>query len=142
MLMTIPLTQTSVIGGFLALRSSNLLDPPLINPNFFSHPFDILAILEGIKAARRFVSSPVLKDSITGILEPFANLSTGAEIENAIRENAVTAWHPIGTAMMSPKGASWGVVDPDLRVKGVSGLRVIDASIMVSGSARVISSRY
>lgn len=81
----------------------------------------------------RFVSAPVLRDSITGILAPFANASTDEELENAIRENSVTQWHPIGSAAMSPRGASWGVVDPDLRVKGVNGLRVIDASIMVSG---------
>jgi choline dehydrogenase-like flavoprotein len=63
---------------------------------------------------------------------PWTNATTDEEIDQVIREIAVTAWHPISTAAMSPKGASWGVVDPDLRVKGVSGLRVIDASIMVS----------
>ncbi len=116
----------------MALRSSNPLDPPLIQPNFFSDPFDILATYEGVKAAMRFVSAPVLKDSITGILDPFDNATTYEEFENAIREHAVTQWHPVGTAAMSPRSASWGVVDPDLKVKGVSGLRVIDASIMVS----------
>lgn len=119
-------------GGYVALRSSDPLDPPLINPNFYDHPFDILATLEGMKASRRLVSVPALRDSITGILAPFANASTDAEIENAIREIADSAWHPVGTAAMSPKGANWGVVDPDLKVKGVNGLRVIDASIMVS----------
>lgn len=87
---------------------------------------------EGIRAAQRFVSAPVLQNNITGLLAPFDGATTDSEIEEIIRETAVTAWHPIGTAMMSPKGASWGVVDPDLRVKGISGLRVIDASIMVS----------
>ncbi|KAF9443489.1 GMC oxidoreductase [Macrolepiota fuliginosa MF-IS2] len=116
--------------GSISLNSSNPLDAPLINPNFFSHPFDILAFLEAFRGAQRFVSAPVLKDAITGVLEPYTGATTDAEIENTIRENAVTAWHPIGTAAMSPKGASWGVVDPDLRVKGVNGLRIVDASIM------------
>ncbi|KXN84474.1 Choline dehydrogenase, mitochondrial [Leucoagaricus sp. SymC.cos] len=116
--------------GFITLRSSNPLDPPVINPNYFTHPFDIIGMREGIKAARRFVSAPILKDNIIGMNAPWANASTDAEIDQVIRENAVTAWHPIGTAAMSPVNASWGVVDPDLKVKNAEGLRVIDASIM------------
>ncbi|KAF9446419.1 GMC oxidoreductase [Macrolepiota fuliginosa MF-IS2] len=116
--------------GSTSLNSSNPLDAPLINPNFLSHPFDALAMIEAFRTAQRFISSPVLKDSITGVLGPYTNATTDAEIENAIRAHAATVWHPIGTASMSPKGASWGVVDPDLRVKSVDGLRVVDASIM------------
>jgi hypothetical protein len=44
----------------------------------------------------------------------------------------MTTWHPVSTAKMSPKGASYGVVDPDLKVKGMKGLRIVDASVFVS----------
>ncbi|KAF5351053.1 hypothetical protein D9756_008210 [Leucocoprinus leucothites] len=116
--------------GYVALRSSDPLDPPLINPNYFSHPFDIVGMREAVKAAKRFVSAPVLKDNIIQMNPPWANASTEDEIDQVIRNTAVTAWHASGTAKMSPKNVDWGVVDPDLRVKGVKGLRVIDASIM------------
>ncbi|KAF5350971.1 hypothetical protein D9756_008209 [Leucocoprinus leucothites] len=116
--------------GYVALRSSNPLDPAIISPNYFSHPFDIVAMREGIKAAKRFVSAPILRDNIIQINPPWANASTDDEIDQILRETAMTNWHAVGTAEMSPKGATWGVVDPDLRVKGVKGLRVIDASIM------------
>lgn len=91
-----------------------------------------MAMREGIRAGQRFVASPILsKTGVTGLLPPWNDAMNDSQIEEVIREIAVTAWHPIGTAMMSPKGADWGVVDPDLRVKGVNGLRIIDASIMV-----------
>ena len=56
---------------------------------------------------------------------------TPAEIAAYIRENAATIFHPVGTASMTPRGASWGVVDPDLVAKGISGLRIVDASVLV-----------
>jgi choline dehydrogenase len=87
---------------------------------------------EGIKAAKRFVSAPILAPDVISMNAPWTNAITDEEIEEIIREMAVTAWHAVSTASMSPKGASWGVVDPDLRVKGgVEGLRIVDASIMV-----------
>jgi choline dehydrogenase-like flavoprotein len=58
--------------------------------------------------------------------------STDAEIDDFIRESGGSVFHPAGTASMSPKGATWGVVDPNLNVKGLSGLRVVDLSVAVS----------
>lgn len=63
---------------------------------------------------------------------PFTDESTNEEVEAAIRGVVASNVHPVGTAAMSRKGAEWGVVDPDLKVKGVEGLRVVDASVMVS----------
>jgi choline dehydrogenase-like flavoprotein len=57
---------------------------------------------------------------------------TDEELDEYVRANSATIFHPVGTAAMSPKGAEWGVVDPDLKVKGVKGLRVVDASVLVS----------
>jgi choline dehydrogenase-like flavoprotein len=58
--------------------------------------------------------------------------TTDAELNLFIQNNAITVSHGVGTAAMSPKGADYGVVDPDLRVKKVTGLRVVDASVLVS----------
>jgi choline dehydrogenase-like flavoprotein len=51
-------------------------------------------------------------------------------------------FHPTGTAAMSPKGADWGVVDPDLKVKGVEGLRIVDGSVLVSWSSSIFRVGY
>lgn len=55
-----------------------------------------------------------------------------ADIDAYVREQASTMFHPVGTASMSAWDAEWGVVDPDLKVKGVEGVRVVDASVFVS----------
>ena len=60
-----------------------------------------------------------------------ANATTDALLDEFIRNNAGTAAHPVGTASMSSRNASYGVVDPDLKVKGVGGLRIVDASVLV-----------
>lgn len=89
-------------------------------------------MVQGIKNARQFLSAPAWTDYI---LEPFgalANATTDAELEAYVHANAGPNWHMIGSACMSPRGADFGVVDPDLRVKGAVGLRVIDASVLVS----------
>ncbi|KAH6904204.1 GMC oxidoreductase-domain-containing protein [Coprinopsis sp. MPI-PUGE-AT-0042] len=61
---------------------------------------------------------------------PLAEATTDEEIDNAIRNLAGNGYHAMGTAMMTPEDAPFGVVNPDLRVKKVSGLRIVDASIM------------
>lgn len=61
--------------------------------------------------------------------------NTDDEIIEAARKSIVTIWHPVSSARMSPARAKWGVLDPKLRVKGTSGLRVVDASAFVSISS-------
>jgi choline dehydrogenase len=58
-------------------------------------------------------------------------LASDAALDAYIRATAIPGLHCVGGAAMSPKYARWGVVDPDLRVKGVTGLRIVDASVMV-----------
>lgn len=118
-------------GGFVSLKSSNPFDDPLIDPNFYDSEVDLLITREAVKAAMRFAQAPVFKNVINGTLEPWGSATTDDEIDTVIRETSSTAWHPVGTASMSASNASWGVVDPDLLVKKVKGLRIVDASIMV-----------
>lgn len=83
---------------------------------------------EGIRSARRFAAAPAWADYIAA---PTNNATTDADLDAFIRGSASSFFHPVGTAGMSPRGADYGVVDPDLKVKGVRGLRIIDASVLV-----------
>ena len=71
-------------------------------------------------------------DFLVGPFGALANATTDEERAQLIRNNSITLFHPVGTARMSPKNASWGVTESKLLVKGTSGLRIVDASIFVS----------
>ena len=103
----------------------------MIDFGFFTEEFDIIAAREGFKSALTFSRAPVFQDIITGIMNPFTNVTTDAEIDRQLRNITVSGLHFVGTNSMSPKGANWGVVDPDLSVKNIQGLRIVDASVMV-----------
>jgi choline dehydrogenase-like flavoprotein len=117
-------------GGSIILNSSNALDPPIIDPGFLTSDFDLFVAREAIKRAHKFVTAPVWKDYI---LAPTVNMEnfTTDELDQFIRNSAATINHPVGTASMSARDALYGVVDPDLLVKGTRGLSVIDASVLV-----------
>ena len=97
-----------------------------------SSEFDTFALKELIAASKRFFAAPVWKDYIVAPAGAFANTTTDEETTQFIVETVTPAFHPVGTASMSPKNANFGVVDPDLKLKGAAGLRVVDASVMVS----------
>ncbi|KAG6854277.1 hypothetical protein C0991_008522 [Blastosporella zonata] len=91
--------------------------------------FDIFAMREAIRASRRFAQAPIFSDYVISLQDTSV---TDDELDAFIRGAAITVSHAVGTAAMSPKGATYGVVDPDLRVKTVVGLRVVDSSVIVS----------
>lgn len=94
---------------------------------------------EAVKSAKRFLAAPAWKDYV---LEPFgalANASTDALLDSYIRNLTGTSAHCIGTAGMSARTANYGVVNPDLRIKGLTGIRVVDASVLVSCSKTPLS---
>ncbi|XP_049840244.1 glucose dehydrogenase [FAD, quinone]-like [Schistocerca gregaria] len=124
--------------GVIKLRSRNPFDYPLIYPNYFTDPQDIKVLVEGVKigvalsrtrAFRRFNSR--LHEIPTPGCESVPRF-TDAYWECLIRHYSVTIYHPIGTCKMGPAWDPGAVVDPQLRVYGIQGLRVIDASIMPS----------
>jgi choline dehydrogenase-like flavoprotein len=79
----------------------------------------------------RFFGPPVFTD-LLGPINPNPETLSNEEFERIVRERTMNFGHAVSTAAMSPRGAKKGVVDPDLKVKGLGGLRVVDASVMVS----------
>jgi len=114
--------------GFIGLKSADPLADPLIQPNYLSHPDDAKELVEGVKLARRIFATPAFKNVNGGETEPGAAVQTDADILADIRSRAETIYHPVGTCKMGSDAMA--VVDNRLRVHGVEGLRVADASIM------------
>ncbi len=114
--------------GEILLRSADPRDPPRIIYNFFSAPNDLPTLRQGFKRARDVASQKAL-DPYRGVeINPGGKLKSDAEIDAWLRNTAITAHHPCGTC---PMGAgSHSVLDPELRVRGLERLRVVDASAM------------
>jgi 4-pyridoxate dehydrogenase len=114
--------------GEILLRSSDPRDPPRIAYNFFSAPNDLPRLREGFKRARE-VAYQAPMDAYRGReTSPGDAVKTDAEIDAFIRRTAITAHHPCGTSAMGTTPDT--VTDPELRVRGVERLRVVDASVM------------
>ena len=113
--------------GSVGIASSDTRVAPVIDPAFLSDAYDAQALLRGVKAARRILEAPALADHGGRELRTH-DLHSDAELMSAIRASAETIYHPVGTCRMGSDAQS--VVDLDLRVRGVTGLRVVDASIM------------
>ena len=121
--------------GFISLKSTDPSVAPLIQPNYLEADEDRRALREGVRMARDVFAQHAF-DSYRGPeLMPGAHVRTDEQIDAFIRETAETIYHPVGTAKMGSDDLS--VVNGQLRVHGVEGLRVIDASVMptlVSGN--------
>ena len=113
--------------GEVTLASRDPLAAPLINPRFLEHPDDIECLLKGYKLARQIMNAPAMlamreSDFLT------ANVKTDDEIRAVLRQTTDTVYHPVGTCKMGVDAMA--VVDPSLRIHGLHGIRVVDASIM------------
>ncbi|KAF5391126.1 hypothetical protein D9757_003047 [Collybiopsis confluens] len=122
--------------GSITLDPSNPTGPPLINPNYLSSEYDVLVMRQAILTGFEFLSShepwtSYLGTPTEGLGEVIAAVGTNdfSAMDNFVRNSIQNGAHLVGTAAMSPYGADWGVVDPDLHVKGLERLRVVDASV-------------
>ena len=115
--------------GRLRLRSADPAAPAIIDPNYFGDPADLEALITGVERARQLTAAPALSAWGNRELIPGARTRTRAAIGRFIRKNAMTTYHYAGTCRMSAAPHE-GVVTPSLEVRGVSGLRVADASII------------
>ena len=116
--------------GSVTLADNNPMSAPLIDPNFFAERADLDRLVRGFKLMRGILGQPALAAYRGRELPASAGAQSDAQIEEFIRGHADTIYHPVGSCRMGP--AETDVVDAQLRVRGVQGLRVVDASIMPS----------
>jgi len=118
--------------GTVTLRSADPFDDPAIFANYLSAEEDRRALREGARMMRQVASQAALDEFRTEELFPGKSVQTDEELDAWIRANSETIYHPVGTCRMGPVGDPMAVVDPELRVQGLKGLRVVDASVMPS----------
>ena len=114
--------------GSLTLRGADPFAPPRIDPNFLADPDDVRRLVRGFRAMRHILEQPALAGLRGSELAGSAAARDDASIEAFIRSHADTIYHPVGTCRMG--NDAMAVVDARLRVHGIAGLRVVDASIM------------
>ena len=116
--------------GYVRPVSRNPFDPPEINPNYLSDPRDQQVLLRSIHLGRKLMTTAPLQPWLTGKTNPDQDLQSDDELLDWARREGITVYHMIGTARMGPDGDPGAVVDNQLRVRGLQGLRVADASVM------------
>jgi len=116
--------------GEVRLASADPLVPPEIDPRYLTDPdgYDIGMLREGIRLARRVLATEPLARHVTEELLPGADATEDDAVDAHIRARSQTLYHPVGTCRMGEEDRA--VVDPSLRVRGVDGLRVVDASVI------------
>jgi choline dehydrogenase len=111
------------------------LQKPVIDPNYLAAEYDLKILIDGIRRGRDILAAPALQPWLGAERFPGPAMQSDAALEAFIRAAAETEYHPAGTCKMG--NDAMAVVDVQLRVRGIGGLRVIDASIMptlVSGN--------
>ena len=122
---TFPLRPASTGSVHIASRDPG--EPPRIRPNYLGHPDDLACAVAAVRLARRVAAQPAFGDLVVEELRPGTDAQSDDEIADFIRETGTTSYHPIGTCRMGADARA--VVDPELRVIGLDGLRVADASV-------------
>ncbi|USG63075.1 choline dehydrogenase [Sneathiella marina] len=113
--------------GYVGLESKDPLADPLIDPNFLSEPDDMDTLVKGVKMMQKILEAPAF-DNYRGKPLYAVDMNSDTEIQNAIRSRADTVYHPVGTCKMGSDPLA--VVNPELKVHGMDGLRIADASVM------------
>jgi choline dehydrogenase len=116
--------------GTVRLRSADPFTAPIIQPNYLAEASDRRVLLAGMKLARKLLASKPLEPYYDHEDFPGPDVRTDDQLLDAARQRGTTTFHPMGTCRMGPAGEPSAVVDAELRLHGMEGLRVIDASIM------------
>lgn len=121
--------------GTVRIRSADPMAPPDIDPRYLTDTDDLRVLRAGIRLARHIIGQPAFQPFRGSEYAPGSGVTSDAELDAYIRANATTLYHPVGTCKMGDDPLA--VVDRELKVRGLAGLRVVDASIMpdlVSGN--------
>ncbi len=116
--------------GYVRIRSADPREAPLINPRYLSDEEDRRIATDALRLTRRIAAQPALARYAPEEFLPGPQVSTDEQLAKAAGDIGTTIFHPVGTCRMGPAGDPMAVVDTRLRVIGVEGLRVIDASVM------------
>jgi choline dehydrogenase len=116
--------------GYIRARSADPFEHPLIQPNYLKEESDRRVLLAGMKLARRLLASKPLSQYYDREEFPGAHVQSDDELLGAAKQRGTTTFHLMGTCRMAPETDPTAVVDDQLRVRGLEGLRVVDASIM------------
>ncbi|OBT61742.1 hypothetical protein VE03_09178 [Pseudogymnoascus sp. 23342-1-I1] len=115
--------------GSVHVKSTNISTPPTIDPKYLENPYDLYSMIIAAKFMRTIASTAPMSSVWTTEYEPGSAVATDEDWEAYARANTLSIYHPVGTCAMLPR-KDGGVVDPKLRVYGVSRLRVVDASVI------------
>jgi choline dehydrogenase len=116
--------------GSVHITSRDVMAKPSINPNYLSTIEDQKTAAQAIRLTRNIVSQPALQAYAPTEIKPGQSFQTDGQLIHAAGDIGTTIFHPVGTCKMGSENDSMSVLDGDLRVRGVTGLRVVDASVM------------
>lgn len=118
--------------GTVRLRSSDPADRPLVNTNYLGHEDDIRQEIAGLRHAREVLAASPMASCVDGEVFPGASVESDSDLLAHCKRTVKTNYHPCGTCRMGTDGEPSAVLTPDLRVRGIDGLRVFDVSMMPS----------
>ncbi len=114
--------------GQIRLASADPAEPPIIDPGYLTAKSDLPPMLAGIRIAERLLEADALRPYVGRPMAPWPGKVDDVSLAQIVRDHAQTAYHPVGTCRMGTDDGA--VVDCELRVHGLDGLRVVDASVM------------
>ncbi|MEU4312391.1 GMC family oxidoreductase N-terminal domain-containing protein [Nocardia sp. NPDC024068] len=116
--------------GTIRLASADPAAAPLIDYGYLTDPNDVEVLAQGTEMIREIMASPIFGGGVQAEIHPGPSIPNGKELRNALKERSTSVYHGVGTCRMGVDERA--VVDPELKVRGIEGLRVVDASIMPS----------
>lgn len=117
-------------SGYVRIKSKDPFDKPVVQPNYLQAELDQKVVVAGVRMIRRFMQSRAMQAYFERETLPGPQAQSDEELLQYAREYGITSFHYVSTARMGPPADATAVVDPELRVHGLRGLRVVDASVM------------